>query len=189
MKILSLTIAILFVACSGTDLQKDYSPSLNSVSNKWIDYELTHHCNNLVKIKTTYSKVDDTISFRGFIVKNQEITIDKDDNTQLRVKLPFEFQTISTGTDSTIVMSTSVSKIQCLNVNGNTIIKLYGTNFFDPHHEFLGLVSLDGDWLWYYYGTMYETYKEFGKKQEWNNKIGEDKISDLNGMINVLPKI
>jgi len=140
--------------------------------------------NNSLLIRSNYFLVDDSISLGGILVSKQELFFIKN-NIVSSIKIPpFRTQKIKIKEDTAIVQATNLSGVKCIKKDSGYVYLLYGINTFDPPHEFFALCSIKGDWLWYYYGNMNETFSSFGNKQKYEEFFG-DEISNLNGMINI----
>ena len=153
-------------------VEKEYTSYINCDSYK----ELA--------VKTTYINVSDIISPYRPLIINQELFFYKEG---VKVTFPFNKRRVDLNGKPTEVFDTAICKVKChRSEKGNWLYNIYGINNFDPPHEFFGLISPQGEWLWYYYGDRYDIYKSYGNNEEYIEEYGEE-LNSLKDMKQVCP--
>lgn len=138
-------------------------------------------------VHTTFITVPDSISFYRPLILNQDLVFYFEKKPIKTVSFPFHKKLIEVNSQTFRVNNTAICKIKChQGKQGNWIYNIQGSYNFDPPHEFFGLISDKGEWLWYFYGARNETYESFGDLEEYLEEYGED-INNLRDMIKVCP--
>ena len=166
---------------------QDSLPTEDSVKK---EYEIMINCDEETKIlsKINYINVDKSISAFRPLVLHQQLDFYIKNKLIKSVTFPFNTSKIQLNEEVIKVQNTTICDIECLkNEKGELIYKLYGSNNFDPPHEFFGLISKRGEWLWYYYGDRYDVYKKHGDEKVYIEEYGESQINNLGYMQEVCP--
>lgn len=141
---------------------------------------------NSVKIKSKYLIYKNLPQDSIFVV-NQKLVFLINNKEVGNYEPPFLYSHIILNGKKIKVLRTILAEAKCLENNSKNIIySFYGFNTFDPEHEFFSLNSAKGNWLWYFYGDRYETYKKFGHQSNYIKKYGED-VTSLRNMVKVFP--
>lgn len=151
-------------------------------------YTATCSCGDSSKlvVESQYRTVHDSVSYHKIVIISQELRISDGDYTK-NISLPFFDSLLIYGNDTIMVKQTALYDIKCLSSGTKQIYKLYGAHWFDPPHEFFGLCSTRGKWLWYYYGSMHEVFKKYGDDEKYEREFGSE-VRSLKNMIPVLPE-
>ncbi|MEA5138216.1 hypothetical protein [Arcicella rigui] len=141
---------------------------------------------NSVKIKSKYLIYKNLLQDSIFVV-NQKLVFLINNKEIGNYKPPFLYSYVSLNGKKVKVLRTILAEAKCLENNSKHIIySFYGFNTFDPEHEFFSLNSAKGNWLWYFYGDKYETYKKYGNQSKYIKKYGA-KVTSLSNMVKVFP--
>lgn len=150
-------------------------------------YTVTCNCGDSSKlvVETRYRTVHDSVSHHRVLVVKQELRfIEREEVVNL--SLPFFDSVMYFNKNSMLAKQTALRKVKCISSGGSHIYSLYGAHWFDPPHEFFGLCSTRGKWLWYYYGSMHEVFKKYGDDEKYEREFGSE-VRSLKNMIPVLP--
>lgn len=188
----SLWIFLLALFCLALLSQREKAPQQNQPAgiNNYTEKKHTVNCDcgdsSRLIVETLYLTVPDSLSYHGIFIIEQKLHFVNGKSSKF-LALPFFNRKIGYKPDSLTVEETALYEVKCIFNDKRQVYMLYGGNWFDPPHEFFGLCSVDGNWLAYYYGSMYETFKEYGDYQVYEQEFGED-IHSLEEMISVLPE-
>lgn len=138
-------------------------------------------------VETLYKADVDTVSYYKLLILSQDLSIIYGEDTT-SLPLPFFDSTFISGKETLIVKKTALYEVKCILNGMKRGYSLNGIHWFDPPHSFYGLCSSEGKWLWYYYGTMHEIFREYNDEyyQKYEQEFGEE-INSLKNMIPVLP--
>lgn len=164
-------------------IENEVLPSdIEFYTTKYNSTEIVCNDKNKLLVKTIYMNVPDTISPFGHLIFSQELIFYKNGIKAKSLIFPSKKETIKLQDRIVDIFQTSISGIKCHERNnGSFIYNIYGSHDIDPPHEFFGLISSDGEWLYYYYGSMHEVYESYGNEDELINEIGEE-INSLKNM-------
>lgn len=142
---------------------------------------------NSVKIKSKYLISNKNLPQDSIFVINQKLIFLIDNKEVGTYEMPFRYLEVSFFNKKFNLSKTVLVMAKCLeNNSGNVIYSFYGLHTIDTEHEFFSLNSAKGDWLWYFYGDRYETYKKYGNKLKYIKEYGSE-LTSLNNMIKVFP--
>lgn len=138
-------------------------------------------------VETLYKVDVDAVSYYKLLVLGQNLRVIYGEDTT-NMPLPFFDTTFIRGKDTLTVKKTALYEVKCIPNTMKQIYSLSGIHWFDPPHEFFGLCSTEGKWLWYYYGSMHESFKKYryGDYEKYEQEFGEE-INSLKNMTPVLP--
>lgn len=143
-----------------------------------------------VEVLTKYIEVPDSVcecAF-GFVTIDQKINLVKGKEVIEVINPLFKKQKILLGNDSVLMSSTFINSAKCLQKDGfKKYFYIYGSNNVDPPHEFFGVISLNGNWQWYYYGDQNNTYAKKGDDKVLKKEFGKQAFSDLKDMTDLSP--
>ncbi|PLK42099.1 hypothetical protein [Emticicia sp. TH156] len=143
---------------------------------------------NSVKVKTKYLTYSKNSPQDSIFVINQKLFFIIDNKEVGTYEMPFFYTDVSLFNKKFKVSKTVLGGAKCLENNSkNVIYSFYGFHAFDPQHEFFSLNSAKGEWLWYFYGDRYETYKKYGNESKYIKEYGSE-VTSLNNMIKVFPR-
>ena len=131
---------------------------------------------------------DDSLSLLGFHPANQLLKIENRGDIKTVASIEFMKQEVEASGRTIDVLTTVVTEAKCIrsNSDGSLIYSVYGIGLTDPPHEFFGLLSEEGKWLWYYYGNQYDTYSQHGNKDSLISIFGKENINGMTGMTSLL---
>lgn len=183
LKILFAALGILLFACKSIKNEGDTSTRQPTRDTLYLEKVCECPYNYKLKVKTSYFIVPDSINTWGWIALSQDLVYEKDEKIIRTVQLPFR---TSLYQDSIPVLSTTLREARCILRGDSMIIKLYGIHQNDPPHEFFALTSPEGEFLWYYYGSMHEIYGQYGNEKIYKAYFGTE-IDNLKHMTPVSP--
>lgn len=142
---------------------------------------------NTVKVKSKYLTYSKNPPQDSIFILNQKLIFLIDGKEVGTYEMPFRYSEVSLFNKKFRVSKTVLTEAKCLeNNSGSVIYSFYGLHTFDPQHEFFSLNSAKGEWLWYFYGDRYETYKKYGNESKYIKEYGSE-VTSLNNMIEVFP--
>jgi hypothetical protein len=141
---------------------------------------------NTLEITSIYFK-NDTLGRDGFIVTKQELKLRREGIAQVVSNPATKVDHIVMNGESIRILGTIIRKVKCIKQGNDFIYSIYGSNSMDSPHEFFGILSKDGEWLWYFYGSTEESFKSHGKLKRVTSKYSEVEIRSLKDMLSVLP--
>lgn len=167
-------------------IQQIQPDSIDVVTEK--KHIVTCNCGDSSKliVETSYLNVPDSITYRRMLIIEQKLHFIKKGGSKI-LATPFFSRTVNYNSKPLTIKETGLIEVKCISKGSRYSYKLYGIHWFDPPHEFFGLCSIEGDWLWYYYGSMHEAFKEYGNHEKYEEEFGSE-IRSLKNMIDVLPK-
>lgn len=160
--------------------------------NSLIEKDTVILCNcsngiNSVKVKSKYLTYRKNLPQDSIFVINQKLIFLIDSKEVSTYEMPFLYSEVSLFNKKFKVSKTVLAKAKCLENNSkNVIYSFYGFHSFDPQHEFFSLNSAKGEWLWYFYGDTYETYKKYGNQSKYIKEYGSE-VTSLDNMTEVFP--
>lgn len=183
-----LCVALFVLSCSGSST-KIKAEKKDAVQIKIKIFEAGCKCasDNKLIVRTEYIDVPDSINEFGIIIIKQSLIFENEDTIVQTLYPPFRKKVLLLNEEKIEVPLTSVSNIKCLHNGNDWIYKIYGSNEFDPPHEFFALSSLDGEWLSYYYGSKDEIYEKHSDEEKYIDQFGKENITSLKNMIRVIP--
>lgn len=142
---------------------------------------------NALEFTSLYFKVADTIGRDGFFATQQQMKLRMDGRIYPVENPATNKEYVLINNDSVHILSTTLRKVKCVKKDNDFVYSIYGSNSTDPPHEFFGVLSRSGKWLWYYYGNTNEIFKRHGKLKRITSKYPKDEIRSLKNMVDVLP--
>lgn len=137
-------------------------------------------------VNTEYYNIPDTINNYNYIITHQELVFNIDNKIIKKVIPPYKHIERMIYNQLYNVPVTDIYSVKCVQKNNEFIYSIYGGNIYDPPHEFFSFNNLEGEWLWYFYGDRYDTYKSFGDKNPYIERFGEQ-LNKLDDMTQVVP--
>lgn len=141
-----------------------------------------------LSVHTEYMECPDSINPFNVLPLSQILTMQTMDGNKVPLSLPFLTWKYNLGDTTLTALQTSLSGVKCIEKDGRAIFSLLGINCVDPPHEFFAFCSTNGEWLWYYYGSRHEIFKEFGEEESLIKYFGEE-IRYLGNMTKIMPEI
>lgn len=136
--------------------------------------------------QTDYVPNYDSLSLLGFYPTNQILKIDNQGEMRTVGAIGFMKRKVETGEGAIEVLNTAFTEAKCIGSDGSLIYSVYGIGLTDPPHEFFGLLSEQGKWLWYYYGNQHDVYGQYGNRDSLASVFGEENISEIADMTPLL---
>lgn len=182
-QIIFAVLGALLLACKSGKTQDNNSAV--QFANDTLYLEKTCICTDrhMLKVRTSYFLVPDSINSWGWIALSQELVYQKDGEIIKSVHFPFKKHLYQ---DSISVLSTTLRQAKCVSRGDSVIIQLYGAYHTDPPHEFFALTSIEGNWLYYYYGSMHEIYDSYGEEAIYETYFGRE-VNSLKHMTRISP--
>ncbi len=141
-----------------------------------------------LKIKSVYFNVPDSVSRDGLFLKSQDIVVKFGEKKVNVTPPPLKHHIVNLGSKAVKVLSTNIVGIKCIkHTSTDFVYSVYGADNNDTPHEFFGVLSKDGHWLWYYYGTTRQIYAHFGNYSRLTSHYGKKELENLKNMEQVLP--
>lgn len=142
-----------------------------------------------LSVQTEYMTCPDSINPFHLLPLSQVLTIQRRiDGSKITLSLPFLTWNYNLGDTTLTALQTSLSGVKCIEKDGRAIFSLRGIYCVDPPHEFFAFCSTNGEWLWYFYGSRHEIFKEFGEEESLIKYFGEE-INNMGNMTKVMPEI
>ena len=179
----SVNSSIQSVPSQGNEVRTDSS----------IQYTVSNECDHYkLAIKTKY--INNEYACRGIynnrhVVLDQVLSYSKNNNLGLSnaIRLPFPYSEKELNKGEKISgPEIIIMGVKCIKQKEELVFSIYGRGVCSPIDEFFGITSDNGDWLWYYYGNMYEKYNEFGSQDSLTAIFGDD-IRNLKDLVKVYP--
>lgn len=150
------------------------------------DTSITCVCGDSVHSVKVISKYLDSTQDSNFVL-DQKLIFLKNGIVVSTIELPFNYTSIEKLNNKVRVSKSVLLQAKCLiNKSGKIIYSFYGSHTFDPQHEFFSYNDENGQWLWYFYGDRYDTYKKYGNESKFIKEFG-DELSSLNNMVKIFP--
>lgn len=182
MKIMTMILPLLILGCKHSvrpnATQESSFDSMTEVISCSKDAALL--------VETRYIPNYDSLSLFDYYPTKQTLKVRRS-NKLTSVDFKFRTRKIEDAGTSIDVLDTAITKAKCINSVEGSIYSIYGVSVAGPSHEFFGIVSGEGDWLWYYYGDRYEVYNEYGDIDSLSAIYGEDVLNSLDGMLSTFP--
>lgn len=164
----------------------------SSIIDTYAEKEIVVECkcsDSIYRVEVLSKYIEDSnnrVSDSAMIL-NQKLFFFKHDECLGVLDLPFKLVRINLLGKELKISATVLYEIKCMvHASGEIIYSLYGAYAFDPKHEFFGLASSQGKWLWYFYGDRYEVYEAFGSQTPYLQQFGNE-LNSLENMVQVFP--
>jgi hypothetical protein len=170
-------------------LKKDSINNSIKKTGELLSYEVDCTCGKgTLTANTQYINLEDTdtLSRYKYIIISQSLIFQQHGKRVKKLIPPFRKMNRMILNKKTDVPITLIAQVKCIQNKENYIYSIYGANIYDPPHEFFALCSLDGKWLWFFYGDRYDAYDSWGKHDKYVEIFGEEVNNSIN-MIEVTP--